>query len=72
MSILNITEASVKIKAAGAQNVRVVPMDGQNVLDGDYQIQIKNESIWNTIVTGIKKNIAEQIVSQALNRVICG
>lgn len=68
---MNINEATQAIKRVGAANVRVTPMPGQSVMDGDYQIEINNGS-WAAIVTGVKKPIAEQIVSQALNRVICG
>jgi hypothetical protein len=46
-------------------------MEGQNVTDGDYQIEV-NEGGWKPIVAGVKKFIAEQLVNQALNRVICG
>ena len=70
--MLSLTEATQAIKKAGANNVRVVPMPGQSVNDGDHQIELKNGESWELIVSGMKKSIAEQIVSQALNRVICG
>lgn len=69
---MNINEATMAIKRVGAAKVRVTPMPGQNVMDGDYQIEISDGGSWSSIVTGVKKSIAEQIVSQALNRVICG
>lgn len=51
--------------------VRVVPMPGQP-FDGDHQIDIKESDIWVTVVAGIKKSMAESIVRDATNRVICG
>ncbi len=70
--MINVSGATVAIKRAGAANVRVTPVPGQSITDGDHQIEISENGIWSTVVTGIKKPIAEQIVSQALNRVICG
>lgn len=69
--MLNLNEATQQIKRAGAANVRVLPMPGQNVNTGDYQIEI-NDSGWRPVVSGLKKDIAESIVEKALNRVICG
>jgi hypothetical protein len=69
---VDVTSATVAIKNAGAVNVRVTPMPGQSITEGDYQIEIKNGQNWSTVMTGVKKVIAEQIVAQALNRVICG
>lgn len=70
--MINVSGATVAIKKAGASNVRVTPVPGQSVTDGDHQIEINENGVWSVVVTGIKKPIAEQIVSQALNRVICG
>jgi hypothetical protein len=70
--MININEAIQQIKTAGASKVRVVPMPGANVLSGDYQIEILGSGGWAAIVTGIKKSMAEDIVSQATNRVILG
>lgn len=70
--MINVSNATVAIKRAGANNVRVTPVPGHSVTDGDHQIEINDNGVWSVIVTGIKKPIAEQIVSQALNRVICG
>lgn len=70
--MVNVSGATVAIKKAGATNVRVTPMPGQNITDGEHQIEICEGGKWSPIVSGLKKAIAEQIVSQALNRVICG
>lgn len=69
---IDVSKASLAIKEAGANNVRVTPMPGQSITEGDHQIEIKKGESWSPVVSGIKKIIAEQIVSQALNRVICG
>jgi hypothetical protein len=69
---ININEAIQKIKAVGPKNVRVVPMPGQNVNSGDYQIEVLNGGSWSSIVLGIKKSMAEDIINQATNRVILG
>jgi hypothetical protein len=69
---VNVNEAIEKIKKAGVANVRTVPMPGQNVNAGDYQIEINESGAWIPVATGISKKIAEDIVSQATNRVILG
>lgn len=69
---VNVNEAIQKIKAAGTANVRSVPMPGQNVNSGDYQIEISQNGEWTPVATGISKKIAEDIISQATNRVILG
>lgn len=69
---VDVSKATVAIKEAGAANVRVTPMPGQTITEGDHQIEINKDGSWTSVVTGVKKAIAEQIVLQALNRVICG
>jgi hypothetical protein len=69
---ININEAIQKIKEVGPKNVRVVPMPGQNVNSGDYQIEVMSGGSWSSIVLGIKKSMAEDIINQATNRVILG
>lgn len=69
---LDVNNVTVLIRKAGAGKVRVIPMPGQNVLDGDHQIEINENGAWSTIAIGVKKPIAEHMVSSALNRVICG
>lgn len=69
---ININEAIQKIKQAGAQAVRTVPMPGQSVDGGDYQIEIQVGNSWQPVVTGVKKPMAEDIVRQATNRVLLG
>lgn len=70
--MLNVNEAIQKIKSIGASNVRIVPMAGQPINNGDHQIEIKSGSNWETIVSGVKKRMAEDIVNQAINKVILG
>lgn len=69
--MININEAIQRIRQAGSKNVRCVPMAGQPVMDGDYQIEILNDT-WSPIVTGVKKKIAEDLIAQATNKVILG
>lgn len=68
----NLSEAVNQIKSAGAKNVRVVPMTGQPVNTGLYVIEVRQGSNWVGIVDGVTKAVAEGIVTQAVNRVICG
>lgn len=69
---VNVNEATQKIKAAGVNNVRVVPCPGANVQTGEYQIEINAAGSWNVVATCPNKKIAEDIVSQAINRTILG
>lgn len=69
---INVNEAVQKIKAVGGVNVRIVPMPNQNVMTGDHQIEVRDNGAWCPIVIGIKRLMAEEIVNQALNRVILG
>lgn len=70
--MMDLNDAIQKIKAAGANNVRAVPMPGQNVVSGKYQIEIKEGGSWGVVVNGATKALAEGIIHQATNRVICG
>lgn len=69
---LNISEAIVRIRKAGAKNVRTVPMEGQDVRSGNYCIEVKEGSLWVAIVEGLPKQTMDDIVAQATNRVILG
>lgn len=69
---INVNEAIQKIKQAGSDSVRAVPMPGEDVKSGNYQIEIKSGDLWAPIVVGVNKKIAEDIISQATNRVILG
>jgi len=69
---INLNEAFKKIKEVGAENVRMVPMPGQNVNTGQYAIQIKDDDAWVSIVEGVPRVTADNIIKQATNRVICG
>lgn len=72
--LINVNEAVQKIKACGNKNVRLVPMPGQSINDGDYQIETLNESTkqWTPVISGIKKKMGEDLISQAVNKVILG
>jgi len=68
---INVNEAIQKIKEVGTTSVRAVPMPQQPVT-GTYQIEVNQSGTWTPIVTGVSKKIAEDIISQATNRVILG
>lgn len=72
MSIIDVNQIVTRIKAVGATNCRVVPMEGQRINDGNYQIEIKDNGGWVPIAVNMNKMLAENLVSQAVNRVICG
>ena len=67
----DINEAIQKIKSVGSSAVRVVPMNGQTV-DGNHQIEINQNGNWTTILTGVKRPMAEDIIRQATNKVLLG
>lgn len=69
---VNLNEALVKIKAAGPNKVRSVPMPNQNVHTGFYQIEILEGASWTKIVEMIPKETANNLIAQATNRTICG
>lgn len=69
---INVNEAIQKIKKVGSQSVRTVPMPGQSVDGGDYQIEIQVNGQWESVVAGVKKPMAEDIIRQATNRVLLG
>lgn len=71
MPSLNLNEAIEAIKKAGVRNARCVPMEGQ-AIDGNYQIEVRENGSWAVIVTNVKQRMAEDIISQASNRVILG
>lgn len=70
--LVNVNEAAQKIKQVGANNVRVVPCPGANIQTGQYQIETCERNSWSIIATCPNKKIAEDIVSQAINRTILG
>lgn len=67
----NINEAVQKIRQVGGTNARVVPMDGHG-LDGLHYVEIRENGSWHAVVSGVTKKMAEDIISQATNRVILG
>ena len=69
---ININEAISKIKSAGANRVRSVPVPGQHVSSGRYQIEILEGTGWVPIAECPNKKIADDIISQATNNVILG
>jgi hypothetical protein len=70
--MLDISEAIVKIRKVGSGSVRSVPMTGESPLSGKYQIEILESGSWVAIAGGMSRKMCEDVVSQALNRVILG
>lgn len=70
--MINVNEAFVRIKKAGSNNVRVIPMPGQDALNGLYQIEINESNNWSVIATGMPRSTADDLVKKATSRVICG
>lgn len=66
-----MNEAVTRIKKAGSSKVRAVPISGGNI-DGDYQIEVMEDAGWVAVVSGLKKAMAEDLISQSLNRVLLG
>lgn len=69
---VDLNEAIQRIKAAGTNNVRVVPMTGQHCINGQFQIEVKENSGWVPIATGLYKSVAEDIIKQATSKLILG
>jgi len=69
---VNLNETVQKIKQVGSQNVRSTPMPGEDVVNGKYQIEVNENGVWSAIAIGVSKRIAEDIISQAVNRTILG
>jgi hypothetical protein len=65
--MLNMNEAVQKIKSVGSTNARIISSP-----DGKAQIEVREGGAWNPLVSGITRKIAEDIMSQATNRVILG
>jgi hypothetical protein len=70
--MVDISEAIVKIKSAGAGRVRSVPMAGESAVTGKYQIELQENGVWSPIARGMSRKMCEDVISQALNRVILG
>lgn len=69
---INVNDAVSAIKKAGVVNTRVTQMPNQS-LDGLHQIEVQTTpGVWQPILMGIKKTMAEDIIRQATNRVILG
>lgn len=66
---MNIKETINKITKAGQNNVQITNVGGgQN----EWAIEIRLGGVWTPILSGLPKPMAEDIVKQAKNRVICG
>ena len=65
---MTINEAVEKIKKAGPSNTQITPMS-----DSDrFKIEINLGQGWATILTGLKRVMAEDVIRQASNRVLLG
>lgn len=69
---VSISEAVSAIKKAGAINTRISQMPGATI-DGLHQIEIQSApGVWTPVVTGLKRQMAENLIKEATNRVILG
>lgn len=68
----NINETVMKIKKVGGSNARVVPMNGQDAIGGLQQIEIREGNTWHAVLSGLTRKLAEDIISNATNKVILG
>ena len=69
---INVNDAVQAIRKAGSINTRISQMAGET-MDGSHQIEVQNSpGIWQVVLVGIKKPLAESIVREATNRVILG
>ena len=67
--MINLAKTIDRMTKAGRNNLRCVLASHSN--DG-YIIEINDGGVWSPIVKGITKSIAEDLLKQASNRVICG
>jgi len=70
--MVSLNEVRNRIRKAGVSNVRMVPMAGQSALDGNYQIEILEDSQWSVLVDGLPKTAAEVIIRNSNNKLILG
>lgn len=68
--MLNISEVVQQIRSVGANNSRIVPISsGGNTT---YKIEINESGAWRPVIAGVNLNMAEDMMRQAVNRVILG
>jgi len=67
---INISEALAEMRKAGPRGIKTMPMPGQSINTGSYQIDIARDGQWITILEGLPRATAESLIAQALNRVI--
>jgi len=63
---MKLNEAIEKITKAGPNNVRIVSDKSR------YKIEAKIGGVWISVIDGVEKSIAENLVRKALNRTILG
>jgi hypothetical protein len=69
---VNLNEALIRLRKAGATACRAVPMHGQDVHTGQYQIEVQEGGKWNVLIEGLQRSSADDIIKQATNRMILG
>lgn len=72
MAIQSLNTVLQLIKEAGPTKTRVVPMEGQSVLNGRFRIQITDGTNWSDVLSDVPRSTAEDLVKQATNRIILG
>ena len=69
---VNLAETVNRIKKAGPTNVRAVPMPGQHIHEGKYQVEVNEGGMWVVVAESIPQSTANDLIRQSTNRVICG
>ena len=70
--MIDLNEAIQKIKVAGPNKVRIIPVPGTSITGSTFQIEANNHGTWEILVTNIPKAMAESLVSQASNKGLLG
>ncbi len=64
---MNLQEAITEVRSSGVQNTRITPIAGTK----KSKIEVNKNGQW-TEVLQIDSILAEDVIKQATNRVICG
>jgi hypothetical protein len=65
-NMASLKEALNKIREVGPTNTRITPVSGTK----NVKIEVQANGAWVTVVTDVTRMMAEDILNQAVNRVI--
>lgn len=63
---MNMKEIISQLRQAGKKNIRIVQQQEE------CTIEVNNGSSWSPVLSGIKKDLAEDIVQQSVGNVLLG